>query len=94
MRTDGIKGADGIMRYNPNSKTASYCVDVRFAYKNITKEQAEEAKRIINEKDIKSYSDIYLLFNHLAKAGFRGEIQHTLNYSGLQLYVVIDSKID
>lgn len=82
------------MRYNPDGKTASYCVEVRFAHKNITEEQAEDAKRIIYEKEIKSYSEIYLLFNRLAKAGFRGEIQHTLNSSGLQLSVVIDSKVD
>lgn len=91
MKIDVIKGADGIMRYNPDSKTASFGMIVKFAYVNLTNEQIKLAKKIIYEKEVKNFSDIYLLLDRLAKAGFRGDIISQLQ-SGLQWSVVINSK--
>lgn len=80
----------GRLLYDPDKKVANWTVDVEFQSRNLTLEQSELAKRIINENKERT---LWQILDALAHAGFRGEILRRTDFLSPTV-VVINSKIE
>lgn len=82
--------------YDPNRKFATWDVEVEFEARNLTPEQTELARKIINEKTTKEvygFHKIADILNRLSRAGFRGEVCSRIQL-GQPLLIVLNSKVD
>lgn len=87
---DGVfKDLFGRLLYDPKKKVANWTVDVEFQPQNLTVEQSDLAKRIIDENKERT---LWEILDALAHAGFRGEILHSTDSLSPKV-VVINAKI-
>lgn len=88
---DGVfKDPFGYYYYDPKKKMANWTVNVEFQSRNLTVEQSNLAKRIIDENKGRT---LWQILDALAHAGFRGEILHSTDPLSPKV-VVINAKIE
>lgn len=89
-----VKNALGRTFYDPVTKGVCWNLDVEFKYENLTEEQEELARNIIEENN-KGYgvSVLHNILNALAYAGFRGEIQSNTDIT-TPTVILINSKTE